>query len=286
MPELTVSIINSGNLDLILACLESIYKTADGIGLEVIIVDNASADGSAEAIQGRFPAVKIIRNREKEGFSANHNKAIRAMSSPYVFILNDDTVMHGGALRAMLDFMRKDPAVGAVGGMLLNPDGTPQYTGKARPTVLAAAFISLGLHRLFPGNPVTTKYFGRKEGFQDAEDVESINGAAMMVARAAIEKAGMLDEGFFLFCEDVDWSIRIREAGFRLVFLPGAKITHYRGASTGGRRMVVIYHKSLLRFYRKHYAPARFFLVNWLAYSAILARFILFYCYGAVRKKG
>lgn len=286
MPDLTVSIINSGNLDLILACLESIHKTADGIELEVIVVDNASGDGSAEAIQARFPEVKIIRNREKEGFSANHNKAMRAMTAPYIFILNDDTVMHGGALRKILDFMRKDPAVGAAGGMLLNPDGTTQYTGKARPTMLAAAFISLGLHRLFPGNPVTSKYFGRKESYRGAEEVESINGAAMMVSRAAIEKAGMLDEGFFLFCEDVDWSIRIREEGFRLFFLPGARITHYRGASTGGRRMVVIYHKSLLRFYRKHYAPAHFFLVNWFAYLAIIVRFVLFYCYGSVRKKG
>jgi len=283
---LTVSIISNNNRDLLLACIDSIYKTADGLDVEVIVVDNVSADGSVGAVRARFPEVRVIVNENKEGFSSNNNKALRVARGDFLLILNDDTVVHEGALRLMADFLKANPHAGAVGGALLNPDGTPQFTGKARPTLLAAAMISLGLHRLFPNNPVTAKYFHVKEGYKDAEEVESINGAALMVRREVIEKVGLLDEGFFLFCEDVDWCLRMREAGYRLYFLPGARITHYRGASTGGRRMVGIYHRSLLRFYRKHYAKESFFLVNWLVYLAIFLRFLVFWVYGNVRKRG
>jgi GT2 family glycosyltransferase len=285
LTDLTISIISHKNRDLLLDCIGSIYRTAGGLSTEVIVVDNCSRDGSVEAVRERFPDVRIIENDHPEGFSANHNKALKAARGEFILILNDDTVLQEGALSAMVGFMRKDSNVGAVGGLLLNPDGTPQYTGKARPTLLAAAMISLGLHRLWPENPVTSGYFMRKEGYGEAEETESINGAAMMVRRDALSRVGLLDEGFFLFCEDVDWSIRFRQAGYKLFFLPGARITHYRGASTGGRRIVWIYHKSLFRFYRKHYAKGRFFLVNWLVYLGIFVRLVVFMAYGNVRKR-
>ncbi|HEY3346309.1 MAG TPA: glycosyltransferase family 2 protein [Nitrospirota bacterium] len=285
MAELTISIVNDCNRELVIECVKSIYYTKGALEVEIFVIDNASADGSADALAEAFPEVKLIRNSRKEGFSANHNKAIRLSSGEFVFILNDDTVILPGALTDMAAFMREHPEAGAVGAMLLNPDGTPQYTGKARPTLLAAAMVSLGFHRLFPANPITARYYGRKEAYTGPEEVESVNGAAMMVRREVFAKAGILDDGFFLFCEDVDWSIRMREAGFKLYFLPSARIIHYRGASTGGRRIVLIYHKSLFRFYRKHYAPKNFFLVNWLAYCGIAARLLLFLVYGGVRKK-
>ena len=285
MADVTISIVSNNNRELILGCLDSIYRTADGLDVEVIVIDNVSSDGSVGAIRERFPQVRFILNEKKEGFSANHNKALRVASAELILVLNDDTVLHPGALEAMRDFLRDAPQAGAVGGMLLNPDGTPQRTGMRRPTLLAAAMISLGLHRLFPGNPVTAGYFNVKRDFSVPEEVESINAAAIMVKKEVLGKAGYLDEGFFLFCEDVDWCIRMHEAGLKLYFLPDAKITHYRGASTGGRRMVLIYHKSLLRFYRKHYAPRNNFLINSAAYLGILLRFVVFWLYGGVRRK-
>lgn len=285
MPDLTISIIANNNRDLLMGCIGSIYETKGGMGVEVVVVDNLSSDGSAEAVRGRFPDARLIVNDKKEGFSANHNKAIRASDAPFILILNDDTVLHEGALQLMVDFLKANPQAGAVGGFLQNPDGTPQYTGRAAPTLLAAAMISLGLHRLFPDNPVTAKYFRKKGDYAEVEEVEGINGAALMVRREVVERVGLLDEGFFLFCEDVDWCMRMREAGYRLYFLPGARITHYRGASTGGRRIVWIYHRSLLRFYRKHYAGRRFFLVNCLVYAGILTRLLVFMAYGNVRKR-
>jgi GT2 family glycosyltransferase len=282
--DLTVSIVSNDNRELVLACIDSLYKTADGLKLQVIVIENASRDGSAKAIRDAFPDVTLIENEVKEGFSANHNKAIRRAQGEFIFILNDDTVVQPGALSKMVGFMREHPGAAAVGGTLEYPDGTPQYTGKARPTLLAAAMVSLGLHRLFPDNPVTAKYYNRKGSYAEVEEVESVNGAAMMVRKSILEKVGFLDEGFFLYCEDVDWSIRMREAGWRLYYISGAKITHYRGASTKGRRMVGIYHKSLFRFYRKHYAPKHNALVNAAAYAAIGLRYAAFWLYGGVRK--
>lgn len=284
--DLTVSIISNSNRELALGSIGSVYKAADGLRLEVIVVDNLSADGSAEAIERAFPGVRLIRNERKEGFSANNNKAIRAASGDYVLLLNDDTVVHEGALSRMVGFMRENPSAGAAGAFLLNPDGTPQHTGRSRPTLLAAAMISLGIHRLFPDNPVTSRYFMKDWPSSGPVEVESINGAAMMLSMKAVDRVGLLDEGFFIFCEDVDYSIRLAQAGYRLYVLPDARVTHYRGASTVGRRMVWIYHKSLLRFYRKHYAPGRFFLVNWAVYTAIFLRLVAYMLYGSVRRRG
>jgi len=283
--DLTVSIVVNDNRELIGPCVESVLAAKAGLEVEVFVIDNASTDGSAEAVSERFPGVTLIRNTEKEGFSANHNKAIRRASGRYVLILNDDTVVRPDALKVMVSFMDAHPEAGACGAYLMNPDGTPQYTGKTRPTVLAALLVSIGVHKLFPDNRITSEYYGRRADYTDIEEVESVNGAAMMVRREAIDRAGPLDEGFFLFCEDVDWSIRIREAGYKLFFLPDAKVTHYRGASTGGRRIVWIYHMSLLRFYWKHEAKHRFFLVNWAVYSGIVMRLCLYLLYGNVRKK-
>jgi len=285
LADITISIVSNNNRELLLGCLDSIYGTAEGLDVEVIVIDNVSSDGSVGAIGERFPQVRFILNEKKEGFSANHNKALRVARADFMFVLNDDTVLHPGSLKAMRDFLHDNPQAGAVGCMLLNPDGTPQRTGMRRPTLFAAAMISVGLHRLFPNNPVTAGYFNIKPDYAGPEEVESINAAAIMVKREVLEKAGYLDEGFFLFCEDVDWCIRMREAGFKLYFLPSAKITHYRGASTGGRRMVVIYHKSLFRFYRKHYAVKNNLLVNAVAYMAILLRFLAYWLYGGVRRK-
>jgi GT2 family glycosyltransferase len=281
--DLTVSIVVNDNRELALGCVRSVYAEAGQLAVEVIVVDNYSSDGSAEAISRTFPGVKLIRNDTKEGFSANNNKAIRAAGGEFVMLLNDDTIVHEGALEKMVTFMRENPQAGAVGAFLVNPDGSPQFTGRARPTLAAAAMISLGLHRLFPDNPVTAEYY-KKEVFEGPHEVQSVNGAAMMLSRAAIEKTGLLDEGFFLFCEDVDYSLRLSGAGFMLYLIPEARITHYRGASTGGRRMVWIYHKSLMRFYRKHYAPKTFFLVNWLVYLGIGLRLAVYMMLGGVRR--
>ncbi len=290
MSELSVSIVSHEGRERVLACLQSVFGAADGLDIEVIVVENASRDGSAEAIEREYPQVRLVRNYVREGFSANHNKALRLSRGEFVLLLNDDTTVHPGALKTMTEFMRAHPDAGAAGAMLLNPDGSAQYAGKAAPTVLAAIMVSLGLHRLFPDNPVTSGYYGKNAGSSEAglpapREVESVNGAAMIIRRTALDKVGYLDDGFFLFCEDVDLSIRLREGGYKLYFIPAAKVTHIRGASTGGRRIVWIYHKSLFRFYRKHYAGRRAFIVNWLVYLGIATRLFVYTIYGSVRKK-
>ncbi len=292
MPDLSVSIVCHEGKDRVLACLKSVFDTADGLDIDVTVVENASKDGSAEAIEREYPQVRLIRNEVREGFSANHNKALRRATGEFVLLLNDDTIVHPGALVAMTEFMRAHPGAGAAGAMLLNPDGTAQYAGKSAPTIPAAIMVSLGLHRLLPGNPVTSRYYGKSKDTQVGpqpvdrpQKVESVNGAAMIIRKGALEKVGYLDDGFFLFCEDVDLSIRLREGGYKLYSIPAAKVTHIRGASTGGRKIVWIYHKSLFRFYRKHYAGRKVFIVNWLVYLGIATRLVVYMIYGSVRKK-
>ena len=285
MPDLSICIVNTNNRDLLRDCLKSVYENTKEASFEVILVENASADGSLEMVEAEFPQVLLIVNRKRLGFSENNNLAMKQAAGRYFLLLNEDTCVRPGALDILVRFMDAHPEAGAVGGTLYNPDGTVQYTGKMRPTMMAAIFISLGLQRLFPDNRYTREYFHHKDSYGEAEEVDHINGACLLARRETVEEVGYLDERFFMAAQDVDWCLRMKDAGWKIYYVPKAEIVHYRGKSTKGYRMVWIYHKSLFIFYNKHYAKRHIFLYNWMIYLALALRLAVYMARGSVLRR-
>jgi len=273
--DVVVAIINWNTRDDLALCLRSIYEgnTPPPTFLPVV-VDNASADGSADMVAEEFPQAVVVRNRENRGFAAANNQVLKASHSRYVLLLNPDTQMHPGALRELTRFMDAHPDVGICGPLVLNPDGSVQYSARRFPTPLAGAFRNTFLGRLFPNNRYTRDYLLSDWDHRSERDVDWLSGAAMMIRREVIDQIGVLDEQFFMYSEDVDYCYRAGEAGWRVTFFPGACITHARAHSSDQAqiRMLVQFHRSMYRFWRKHYAPRSSWPMRLLAPAGILMR--------------
>lgn len=292
--DLVVSIVNWNTRDDLICCLHSIYRQAspeggnllapDGsqeggrpVRFLVAVVDNASADGSADRVAECFPQAVLVRNRENRGFGAAHNQVLKGSGSRYVFLLNPDAEMQPGSLAALVRFMDENPDVGICGPLVLNPDGTVQYSARRFPTLLAGAFRNTLLGRLFPNNRFTRDYLLSDWDHRTQRDVDWVSGAAMMIRREVIEQVGVFDERFFMYSEDVDLCYRAHEAGWRVTFFPGAVITHARAHSSDQAqvRMLVQFHRSMYRFWQKHYAPRSPWPVRLLAPVGIGVRLAL-----------
>jgi len=243
-PDLTVSIISADNLNLLLPCLRSVFECTHRVTLEVYLVDNASSDGTAEAVKGAFPQVQIIRNDQRRGFSTNNNMVLRQGQGRYLMLLNDDTQVLDGALDRLVEFMDANPQAGVVGSSLLNGDGSRQ---------LAFAYFP---HPLIEGWwPSVSKLPALLKPKARPFEVDSVSGAAMVVRREVVEQVGVLDTAFDpIYSEEIDWCYRIRRAGWRIYTLPQAQIVHY-GSQTMNRAVphkyeLLLSHKML--FFRKH----------------------------------
>ncbi len=266
-PVLSVIIVTWNVRDLLRECLRSVVgsqepgarsqESTDGrlppapcsLTPEIIVVDNASRDGSADMVRTEFPGVRLIANAENLGFARANNQGIRASQGRYVVLLNSDTLVPPGALAALVAFMDAHPDAGAVGPRLLRPDGTAQpyaFGGDPTPRYLLAR----GVNRLIFRRPL-------HDWATDAvQQVDWVSGACLMVRREAMDQAGLLDENIFMYFEDNDWCLRIRGAGWKVYYNPQAAITHIGGQSLAqnpaARRA---YGESLQYFYAKHYGP-------------------------------
>lgn len=224
----------------------------------VVVVDNASSDGSAAALQADPAyrvAVHFIGNDRNRGFAAANNQVLAGGDADFWLLVNPDCLLEPDTLHELLACMRQDPAVGLAGGALRNPDGTLQKTAKRRlPTPWSGLARSLGLHRLgAAGRLADFDLAGHTPAAAGAETVEAISGAMMLVRGSALADVGLLDEGYFMHCEDLDWCKRFHDAGYRVVYVPSAGALHWKGASGRGPRVVWYLHRGMLRFYNKHY---------------------------------
>lgn len=229
MTDLSIIIVNYNNRQFLADCLNSLKSAAHKAALEIIFVDNHSADDSVEFVKKNYPAVKVIANTANLGFCRANNRGLKIYQGRYALLLNTDTIVKDGALDSMLEFMDAHPEAGAAGPKLLNVDGTPQHQG--------------GLfNRKFwlSKNPVKVDY---------------VVGAALMVRREVIDKVGGLDENFFFSNDDLDWCRRIRQAGWQVYFVPQAEVVHYGGYTTKkfNRRIFVEGFRGGLYFCKKHY---------------------------------
>ncbi len=279
LPPSTAVVIVSYNVrDLLGRCLDSVL-TQIGPGDEVVVVDNASADGSVEHVRGAYPAVRVIANPDNLGFGAACNQGIRATRAPLVVLVNPDCEVQPGSLAALGRFMEARPRAAVAGGRLRYPDGAFQESSFRFPT-LAQVFLDL-----FPVNWRLTQ--SRLNGrYPKAWDERSFQidhplGAFMVVRRDAIDQVGLFDEGYFMYVEEVDWCYRFKHEGWEVWHCPEALAVHHGGRSTQQRAgaMFVQLHRSRLRFFRRHYpwwfAPiarcivclgmTKLILLDWLA---------------------
>lgn len=248
-------IVNYNAGEFLRSCVDSLLNCP--LETEVIVVDNASTDHSLDALAG-LPNVQIIKNATNVGFATACNVGIRVASAPFLLFLNPDCFFKPHTLIRLLEAMRFDERVGMVGGLLVNPDGTEQAGGRrAIPTPWRSFVRAFGLARFADRWPrLFFDFHLHKQPLPNHNiEVEAISGACMMVRREAIQDVGEWDERYFLHCEDLDWCMRFRQKGWKILFVPSARVTHALGVSSRSRPIFVEWHKhkGMIRFYRKFF---------------------------------
>lgn len=272
-------IVNYNAGKLLSGCVASVFS--QGI-THAIVVDNASADDSMACLADMQVAeLTFICNARNLGFSAACNMGFMASSSPYLLFLNPDCTLEAGALGRLIEVLENAPDVGMVGGLLCNLDGSEQPGGRrVFPTPRRAFMRAFGLSRfasIFPR--LFSDFLLHQQPLPSAPiEVEAISGACMLVRREAVDDVGLWDEGYFLHCEDLDWCMRFRQKGWKILFVPGAKITHALGVCGRSRPIFVEWHKhkGMMRFYHKffrHQYPGILMAVValgvWLRFAAV-----------------
>ncbi len=256
MPDLSVIIVNWNVRDLLQRCLQSVFASPFAGHLEVIVVDNASTDGSVEMVRAEFPQVRLVANAENRGFPAANNQGLALARGRYVLLLNPDTEVLSDALQTMVAFADGHPDVGVVGPKLLNPDGSVQSSRRRFPTFATALWESTWLQPYAPRR-LLKRYYALDRPDDEIQDVDWVTGAALMARREAVEQVGPLDEGFFMYSEELDWCRRFRGVGWRAVYLPTAQIVHYVGKSSEQVLPArhIHFQTSKVRYFRKYHGP-------------------------------
>jgi len=253
----SIIIVSWNTRDILRNCIKSIYEQSSDSSLEVIVIDNASTDGSAEMVKKDFPQVTLIENSENRGFATANNQGIAIAKGRYVLLLNPDTIVLDNAINNTLYFADAHPESAVVGCRVLNPDRTLQATCFMFPSISNMLLSTTYLYKLFP----KSRFFGRERmtwwDRNDIREVDVVTGCFMLVRREAIEQVGLLDEQFFVYGEETDWCYRFNQAGWKVMFTPCAEIIHLGGQSTRKKAtaMVVQLRKSILQFMKKHYSP-------------------------------
>jgi N-acetylglucosaminyl-diphospho-decaprenol L-rhamnosyltransferase len=274
--DLSIIIVSYNTRQLLKECLDSVYSSLAESTLtsEVIVVDNASQDGSAAMVRKHFPQVRLIANEENRGFAAANNQALRTLGygtgdtphpqpPAYVTLLNPDTIVDGNALTTLVRFMDENPRAGACGARLLHSDGCFQHSAFAFPTLFQIFLDFFPINYRLTDSHLNGRYPRRLYQAGKPFPIDHPLGAALMVRREVIEQVGLLDERFFIYCEEIDWCLRIKAAGWGIWCVPKAEIVHHVAQSTGQFRdeMFVALWKSRYQLFEKHYSR----LFQWMA---------------------
>ena len=262
-------------------CLHSVFRAAGSLGggVEVIVVDNASADDSVAWVREHFPEVKMIANTGNTGFSKGNNQGVEMATGEYILILNPDTVMPEDFFQKTLAYMDAHPQAGALGPRLIDGKGSfAPDSKKGFPTFAVALFKTTGLNRFFPKSKFFNGYYAPQVGEWETAPVEVLSGCCMLLRRQVIDAVGgAFDERFFMYCEDVDLSYRIQEGGWQNIYFPPATLIHYKGESTRKATLsyIRIFNEALAAFVRKHYSKGSARLFIFLLHLGIAARAFL-----------
>lgn len=271
MLDLSIVILNWNTRDLLADCLTSIAETTEGLPLEVIVVDNASTDGSLEMVRERFPQVQLVANQANVGFARGNNQGVGLSHGRYLLLLNSDARLLPQAVQALLTVAEAHPGAGIVGAQLLNADGSFQASHSRFPTQWQEFLILSGLGRMWHGRWYPSHGPEEDKGPQRVDYVE---GACLLVRREAFDAAGGLDEGYFMYAEEVDWCYAMRAKVWEVWYQPAAKVIHLGGGSSRSRlpqREADLY-RGQVRFFRKHYGDRAAKLLKLQIYGFTLVK--------------
>jgi GT2 family glycosyltransferase len=269
--DVSVIIVNWNVRELLRRCLSSLRQGEETrvATTEMIVVDCASWDGSVDMVRREFPGVRLIASQENLGYAGGNNRGMAEAAGRYLLILNPDTELVGDALAAMVRYLDEHPGVGALGPALRYPDGTLQSSRRRFPTPATAFWESTLLHQWFPNNRIARRYHLTDRLADVPQPVDWLVGAALMLRREAWQQVGPLDEGFFMYFEELDWCRRCRAAGWEIHYLPAAEVIHYEGKSSEQvvTARIVRFQRSKVRYFAKYYGPGwalviRLFLVG------------------------
>lgn len=245
MVKLSIVIVNFNTKLLLKQCLESVYQNLGNMEHEIFVIDNNSSDQSPLMIKENFPDILLIENKENVGFAQANNQALKQASGKYLLLLNSDTIIPPESLTIMVDFLDKKPEVGVLGPKLVDQDLNLQTSCRHFPTLFTVLSQFFGLSAMFP----KSKIFGWYDmGYWDhgqTSRVDCVPGTSLLVRKKAVQEVGLLDENYFMYFEDTDWCYRFARAGWKVVFLPNAKVIHLGGASAAKSNRGLFYDKTL-----------------------------------------
>lgn len=253
MPPISVIIVSWNVRDLLLRCLASLRD--EGEDLEIIVIDNASRDGTVAAVRAEFPAVRVIANAENRGFTGGNNQGLAVAQGDSFFLLNPDTEVRPGALRELWRYLEEHPDVGIVGPRLRYADGSTQPSRRRFPSLITLFTESTIVQEAWPGLPWFGRFYLADRSPDETQPVDWVVGAAMFVRRGVYEQIGGLDEGFFMYSEELDWCRRAAEAGWQVVYHPAAEVMHHEGRSSeqAAAARHICFFSSRVRYTRKYH---------------------------------
>ena len=272
-------VVSHGAEALLRNCLRSLreHPPAEG-GMRVTVVDSGSPDGAPDMVASEFPEVRLLR-RGNIGFSAANNLVLRESEAAAVLLLNPDTKVYAGTLDAALARLRSQPRIGMVGVKLVLESGELDHACKRSfPTPLGALAHFTGIGRASGAAGALSQYRATALGDDEAGAVDAVNGAFMLCRREAVAEVGLLDEGYWLYMEDLDWCHRFWDAGWEVFYEPAGVALHVKGASSGARRrpkQEIAFHRGMGRFYRRFEAPGHNPLLNAAVYAGVGAKLAL-----------
>jgi len=256
-------------------CLKSVYAETKQIPFDIWIVDNNSKDASVSMIRSNFPLINLVENKENTGFARANNDAISKCAGDYILLLNPDTLIMENAIEKMVKFMDENPQTGIAGCKVLNEDGTLQLACRRSIPAPGVAFFRLtGLSRLFPNSKGMAKYNLTYLNPDEANEVDAVSGAFLMIRRQVVDKIGKLDERFFMYGEELDWCLRTKKAGWKVMYYPDAEIIHYKGecSKSNCRKAAFEFYRSMYLFHKKHFADNYNPIVNIIIYAGIFLK--------------
>ncbi len=267
-PKLSIVIVSWNVCDLLQGCLESIQESLDSqendLPVEIIVVDNASTDGTAEMVGQRFPDVHLIETGENLGFTGGNNLGLEAAQGEYLFLLNPDTQITGDALRTLVNYMDAHPTVGAVGPKLVTDDGSAQPSRRRFPTLWTAVFESTWLQPIAPKR-VLDQYYMADQPDDETQAVDWVEGAALMIRRSVYESVGELDSRFFMYSEELDWQRRIKQSGWEIHYVPDAQVLHFGSRSSDQviAQKHIHFQTSKIRYFAKYHGQFAGSCLRW-----------------------
>jgi GT2 family glycosyltransferase len=280
---LSIIIVNWNGWHFLKTCLKSVFDQTQKIEFEVIVVDNASNDGSKEKLEQEFPQVKLISNLENLGFAAANNRGIVQALGEYVLLLNPDTEVLDGAITKTVRFMEAHPQTDIVGCKLLLPNRTLQRSVRLFPSVWNVFCESTFLYLLFPKSKTFGKYYLSYFNYETPAQVDWLSGAYMMIRRRVINSIGLLDEQFYMYTEEVDYCYRAMKSGFKVWYCPHAEVIHFwGGANAINRRTMLWTFASQMMYFQKHFKGREKYLLILLKYFGLVLRGVVYFLGGCI----